>query len=269
MLTDYHLLIAGGTGTGKTFTACYLLQGRQNAYVLDPHDNGETWPGHCSVTGGGRDFDAIAKTIGDMTTLLDNRFKMREMGSGGHFDPVTLAIDELPAIVANHPETVNNLTQIAREGRKVGIFLMLLSQSVLVRTLRLEGQSDTRENFATVKLHPLPPGQPKDTPRTATVIIGDINKPDSQEKYLVPHALDLVPNAFDLVPNVGKIGAGTGSLPVGTDGNQPQPGTAEESELIKALQGQGYSIGKIANLLGGRRQETLKRIQTTLGVVSV
>ena len=264
MLTGRHVLIAGPTGTGKTHAAKYLLTGRENVTVLDPHDNGTTWPENCHVIGGGRNFPAIADSIKSAGELLDNRFKMYATGAA-QFDPVTLAIDELPAIVNHDPDTVPHLLEIAREGRKVNVFLMLLTQSVLVRTLKLEGQSDTRENFATVKLDPLPAGVSSDTPRTATVIIGNLNKPESEEKYLVPAlvpaGLKPVPALVPLVPNMRKYD-------MGTDGNLvPAIGNQAEDELIKDLHGRGYSMGKIADLIGGRRQDTLRRVRAVLGVM--
>ena len=268
MFPDRHLLIAGATGSGKTHAAKYLLQARQNVTVLDPHDDGQTWPGHCHVIGGGRDFSAIAQSIKDAGALLDNRYHLRDMGGGGRFDPVTLAIDELPAIVNHDPDTVPHLLEIAREGRKVGVFLMLLTQSVLVKSLRLEGQSDTRENFATVKLDPLPAGVSSDTPRTATVIIGNLNKPESEEKYLVPPLVSSVPALVPDVPTMRNYETGTRFPTLGTNGKQPQPGTAEETALIKDLAARGFGMGKIADLLGGRRQNTLERIRAILGTVS-
>jgi len=268
MFTDRHILIAGATGTGKTHTARYLLQARQTAYVIDPHDDGKTWPGHCQVIGGGRDFAAVAETIENMLTLMDNRYRQREMGVA-HFDPVTLAVDEIPAIVAHQPETAQMLMQLGMEGRKAGLYLVLLSQSVLVRSLHIEGQGDLRENFATVRLTPLPPGTPQDTPRTATVTVGSLNKPESEEKYLVPAlrnavpALpDLVPDGQELVPRLVPNGVGTGSHALEPPA---EPGSVAEAALIRELSERGYSWNKISNLLGGRRQDTLERVRAVLG----
>lgn len=272
MLTGRHVLIVGATGAGKTHAANYLLQARENVTVLDPHDDGATWPVHCRVIGGGRDFPAIGESIKGAAELLDNRFKMRELGTGAHFDPVTLAIDELPAIVAHDPNVSRQLMQIGMEGRKVGVFLLLLTQSVLVRSLGIEGQGDLRDNFATVKLDPLPSGASEDTPRQCTVIIGSINKPESEEKYLVPARVPTVPTGYKSVPALVPNGTGTGENGMGTrfpHGDQPpQPATQEESELIKLLAVQGFGAGRIADLLGGRRKDTLERIRATLGAVA-
>ena len=288
MFSDRHVLIAGATGTGKTHTARYLLQARHTAYVLDPHDDGATWPGHCNVIGGGRDFEIIAQTIKRMIELMDNRYRQRELGTN-HFDPVTLAVDEIPAIVANQPEVAKLLMQIGMEGRKAGLYLVLLSHSVFVRSLGIEGQGDLRENFATIKLTPLPEGTPEDTPRTATVIIGNLHKPEIETQYLVPTLPDRVPalgkgfpTGDGVVPDHLENGEGTRSESLGTrspfgepplstgnipvPGNGvPAPGTQEETNLIHALSQQGYTVNKIANLLGGRRINTLERVKVVLG----
>ena len=274
MLTGRHILIAGPTGAGKTHAARYLLQGRKSAYILDPHNKPGAWPDHCQVIGGGRNFEAIAETIHNMIALMDNRFKQRDMG-GGFFEAVHLVTDEIPAIVSHAPGTADELMQIAREGRKVEIYLMLMSQSVMVKTLGIEGQGDARENFATVRINPLLPGQTEDTPRRCLVIIGNLNKPESEESYLVPALSDsvpgrnaLVPGLVPMVPARAGTSSGTGSHPfgtTGTDANLPTPGSDDEADLVKALAAQGYGSGRIANLLGGRRQDTLARIRAILG----
>ncbi len=283
MFTDRHVLIAGATGTGKTHTARYLLQARQTAYVLDPHDDGSTWPVHCNVIGGGMNFETIAQTIKSMIELMDNRYRQREMGTS-HFDPVTLAVDEIPAIIAHQPEIAKLLMQIGMEGRKAGLYLVLLSHSVFVRSLGIEGQGDLRENFATLKLTPLPEGTPLDTPRQCTVIIGNLHKPESEDKYIVPVLengvpilIGRVPGTRLDVPDLTENGTGTRSQDAGTTfpsrnsstsgSGVPVLGTQEESELIRALNNQGYTINKIANLLGGRRINTLERVKAVLGQI--
>jgi hypothetical protein len=179
--------------------------------------------------------------------------------------------------------------EIAREGRKVGVFLMLLTQSVMVKTLGLEGQGDARDNFATIMLDALAPGLPEDSPRQCTVVVGNFKKPESRETYLIPSHVpgvnyDVpahvpgVPEGVPDVPELLEMGAGTGFSPLGTafptigngyysSSQPPMPGSEEETALIRALAGQGFKPDRICNLLGGRRTDTLDRIHAVLGTL--
>lgn len=292
MLSGRHILIAGPTGGGKSHTARYLLQARRNVYVLDPHFAPGEWTDHCRVIGGGRNFRAIAETIHQVYELMDGRFKQRNAGNA-LFSAVHLVTDELPAIVKSEPKTADELMQIGREGRKVNVFLMLLTQSVMVKTLGIEGEGDARKNFATIMLDQLPEGQPEDTPRKCTVIIGDFKNPESKAEYLIPATIPTgnavpgagngvpgpvlgVPEGVPNVPRLLEMGAGTGSQASGTafpgagtgfsgGGTPPEPGTPEEIALIRQLAGQGFGVDRIANLLGGRRVLTLERVRAVLG----
>lgn len=273
MLFGRHVMIVGSTGDGKTYTARYLLQARRSAYILDPHNKPGIWPDGSHVVGGGRRFDEIAKVIRETTSLMSERYKMRAAGTE-YFEPVHLVTDEIPAIVHNNPETATDLMMLAREGRKVEIYLMLITQSVMVKTLGIEGQGDARENFATVKMSPLIPGQAEDTPRRCTVIIGSLNKPESEEIYMVPPLpgrvpafANAVPGEVPAVPWLSGNGTGTGSHMAGTGFQTPEPGSEEERTIIRDLAGRGYSLSKIARLLGGRRQETLERVGAVMGAL--
>jgi hypothetical protein len=188
-----------------------------------------------------------------MVGLMDERYQQR--GSGiGYFPPVTLAVDEIPALVAHQPNAAKMLMQLGMEGRKAGLYLVLLSQSVLVRSLHIEGQGDLRENFATVKLNTLPPGTSQDTPRQCTVIVGSLNKPESEDRYLVPA---LTPSRF---PEQAARFDLT-SLPAPFAPVQSGPA---ESEKICVLHAEGYSLNEIQRQLfgytGGKAYETVKSV---------
>lgn len=273
LLADRHVIITGPTGSGKTHTARYLLQARQTAYILDPHHKPGEWPAHCQVIGGGRNFQAIGEVIQNVAQMLDNRYKAREQGQGP-FAPITLVTDEVPALAANLKEVLANLMQIAREGRKVNIFLFLLTQSVLVKELGIEGHGQVRENFATIHLKPLPPGTPENTPRTVELTVGDLKHPETHEMCLVPPVSEAVPRLPASVPAPEKMVPtrfptvpATPKNPPETTGNRPEPGSQAETALIHYLRNQRFATKRIAALLGGRMEDTLQRVRMALGEI--
>lgn len=64
--------------------------------------------------------------------------------------PVFIFIDELPAIVDNVPEAPGYLKSILREGAKVGVYVVALSQDFLVKTLFPNEGGAVRDCFRTV-----------------------------------------------------------------------------------------------------------------------
>lgn len=144
-----HVLVAGETGSGKSTALRAILSGRRNVVVLDPHWDGQDWNG-ARVIGGGRDFEAIRQHMDWMGAELRRRYEER---SGGRleFEPHTVAVDEMPAIVSAVGRDIEaTWREWLREGRKVGLFLVLSTQSTRVRTLGIEGEKDLLENFSVV-----------------------------------------------------------------------------------------------------------------------
>lgn len=144
-----HMLIAGETGSGKSTAAAAVAVTRANVRVLDPHWNGTDWPG-LEVIGGGRDFEAIRASMDAMREMLRARYAERLDGRDD-FEPFTVFVDEMPAIVSALGREVRDFwREWLREGRKVGLYLVLLTQSTRVRTLGIEGERDVLENFGAV-----------------------------------------------------------------------------------------------------------------------
>jgi hypothetical protein len=144
-MTSGHVLVAGETGSRKTTALRHVLARRQNVVVLDPHDDGRTWPHSARVVGGGRDFEAIAAFMDEMGQLLGDRYRERAAGRDG-FEPV--AVDEMPAIVAALGNGANEAwARWLREGRKVRLFFAVATQSTRVKSLGIEGEGDLLANF--------------------------------------------------------------------------------------------------------------------------
>lgn len=148
-LTQGHVLIAGETGSGKSTAMLAVLQRRRQVVVLDPHDAPGSW-GSAQVIGGGRDFESIGQYMQEMSRLLSHRYSLRARGEN-QFEPLTVATDEMPAIVSALGRRVDEVwREWLREGRKVGLFFVVSTQSTRVRTLGIRGEGDLLENFSYV-----------------------------------------------------------------------------------------------------------------------
>ncbi|MFO7678823.1 MAG: type IV secretory system conjugative DNA transfer family protein, partial [Chloroflexota bacterium] len=145
-LTSGHVLIAGETGSGKSTAMLAVLKRRRQVIVLDPHNTPGSW-GDAQVIGGGRDFESIGRFMQQMHHLLSQRYAQRAQGISW-FEPLTVATDEMPAIVASLGRQVDDVWRAwLREGRKVGLFFVVSTQSTRVKTLGIRGEGDLLENF--------------------------------------------------------------------------------------------------------------------------
>lgn len=148
-LTVGHVLIAGETGSGKSTAMMAVLRRRSQVVVLDPHDDGRTW-GQAQVIGGGRNFDAIGSFMTEMQQMLSERYRQRAQGQQ-QFPPLTVATDEMPAIVGALGRQMEAVWRTwLREGRKVGLFFVVSTQSTRVKTLGIRGEGDLLDNFTYV-----------------------------------------------------------------------------------------------------------------------
>jgi hypothetical protein len=150
-LRSGHVLIAGETGSGKSTAMLAVLKHRQQVVVLDPHNTPGSW-GNAQVIGGGRDFESIGRFMQQMHHLLSQRYAQRAQGMS-RFEPLTVATDEMPAIVASLGRQMDDVWRAwLREGRKVGLFFVVSTQSTRVRTLGIRGEGDLLENFSYVMI---------------------------------------------------------------------------------------------------------------------
>lgn len=156
-----HIALVGSTGNGKStlirLIASQLAYVGVHVLILNPHYTSydlkkkEDWTPienhlyHPPVTDGAR-IGALMRWVAE--TLLEERLeKYRRSIPWG--DPLFVIVDELPAIRKHAPQFPEHVTAILREGRKVGIFLVVASQDFLVKTIGPDEGGAVRKNYMT------------------------------------------------------------------------------------------------------------------------
>ena len=253
---DAHLLLLGPTRSGKSTLARAVLAERartDKVIILDPHGRYNDWGGLPAI-GDGRDFDRIEKTIYAIHAEFERRFKPGEdMGQ-----PLSVFIDETPALAAERKHLIPYITKWLREAAKAKIRVVVLSQGWEVRALGIEGEGSIRENFKTVKLgtfaidelpeaeqHAYPAvlvhGNGKGVPR----LIDTSGLPERAQAALSP--------AVVWQPDPALLTDGSSSRADGSkDAEIVDPGpTTTDRERILALHRQGVSMSKIAHMVYG------------------
>jgi hypothetical protein len=153
-----HVAMLGATGVGKSNLLRLLLPQLQavgaQVILADPHyarydpESGDDWsmiesrlhmaPAHSP--------SAIAAAFGYLSEQLHRRLELRREGRPLG-KPLFLALDELLVIADVVPSAIDTLSQLLREGRKVGVYAVGASQSMLVKVLG--GDSAARECYRT------------------------------------------------------------------------------------------------------------------------
>jgi len=150
-LVQGHTLIVGITGDGKSMALREIVDQRRNVTVLDPHNTPGAW-GTARVIGGGSDYESIVDFMRHLHQELMTRTRARAQGRL-QFDEMTVATEEMPAIIDRAGREVGPIWRaIMREGRKFGLYMVVVTQSTRVKTLGVEGEGDLLENFRHVVL---------------------------------------------------------------------------------------------------------------------
>jgi hypothetical protein len=140
-----HLLLVGPTQSGKSTLARAILAARAQTdqiAVLDLHAKYNDWLG-MPVYGAGRDFDSIVQAIWALHAEFERRFRLGEATGV----PLSIFIDEFPAVSSMRKEIIAPVKQWAREAAKTGIRLVFITQEKTVKALNIEGEGDIRRNF--------------------------------------------------------------------------------------------------------------------------
>jgi hypothetical protein len=148
-----HLMIVGETNSGKSTAAAALLVCRARAdrvLILDPHARPGDWSGLPAI-GRGRDYPAIERALVALEQEMTQRYLLAAEDKP-FGPPLSIFIDEYPTIAANCPGAAKAFKALAREGRKVAMRLVILTQDANVRTLGIEGEGPVRESFSRLLL---------------------------------------------------------------------------------------------------------------------
>ena len=148
-----HLMIIGVTGSGKTTTALAVLSQRDGECIILTPKPDDHWGGLPVTT---IDDDASYTTLADTFASLETEVK-RRLVAAKRFQPIpttlTIVCDDWPVLAKEcRPVSTHMFKLVARLGRAMRIRLIVLSQSERVKTIGIEGEGDTLDNFAILTL---------------------------------------------------------------------------------------------------------------------
>jgi hypothetical protein len=147
-----HCAIIGPSGAGKTTLATAALADRPGRIVVVTAKEGDDWGGLPYV---GIDEDATYTTANATLTALLSEVKQRLVDVKNKrmtADYLTIVIDDFSTLVKECEVAADVVKLVARLGRSLRVRLIMLSDSALVKAIGLEGEGETRSNFAFIRL---------------------------------------------------------------------------------------------------------------------
>jgi len=166
-----HLAIVGGTGDGKTTLTESLLQFLdEKSIAIDPHWKPGNYPGLPTVAKGrnygeypaapipfdnlvsGKEDCSYTEAIATIHQEMDRRYKLLKKGVPVG-DRYTFILDEYTTFAGVHPKcSGSEVLSLIREARKVGLRLILIVQSDLLKDFKWEGQGAARKSLRWARL---------------------------------------------------------------------------------------------------------------------
>lgn len=147
-----HVAVIGPSGSGKTTLTTAILADRAGDVVILTAKEGDSWGGLPYV---GIDDDATYSTAIQTFAALDVEIKARLVATkrGQMAAPwLSIVLDDFSTLVKEAPTAADVVKLVARLGRSLRVRLLMLSDSAHVKAIGLEGEGETRSNFAFVRL---------------------------------------------------------------------------------------------------------------------
>jgi len=237
-------LIVGGSGSGKTTLLQHMIAQREGQMiVIDPHDDGVTWPDNCQVVAGAQNYQEAERAILWVVEEIQRRYTDRhDRGTQPEgFEQMTLVIDEWRELVLfGGKELPEGMKKALTAGRKVRMCLILAGHSERVRALGIKEEGDLIGGFSVVRLQG---GSGK--PYSATL---DVGQGEIPVVLPGPYAPGLPSPAARPMIELGDV--------------QLQM-TAQEQQII-GLHHAGHGITKIGVMVfgckGGKQNEIVREV---------
>lgn len=280
-----HVMLVGETNAGKSTAGRAIARTRiemgHKVLIIDIHTKKDTWHG-ALVIGGKRNFAQVEAVFKHISLELARRYEIWGDAYEGddlsaELYPVTIIMDEVPAVMKACPSAAAVIKDIAREGRKVNMFLILLTQSDRVKTLNIEGEGDVRQNFWYLYLGDKAVEQDKRCRQLKypaflrtlksrvpvdTVPLGQMSKAGLED---VGH-WDLI-SLEEVTPGQERqkqLPPPAHTIPAVPDRPLKRLPAASSDPAVAALISGGYQAYQVAELLGGSRALTLERAVAAL-----
>jgi hypothetical protein len=247
-----HLLITGSTGSSKTtFTKALLTHRNGKVLILTPKAD-DNW----SIPFVTLDERMSYTEIDNALSAIDIELKQRHLlvKSGETIsEHLTVVIDDYPIIASECKNASRVFKNIARLGRSLRVRLIVLSQSTRVKSINLEGEKDTLDNFLHIEL----------TKQRRAYIEYESIKYELSTKDV----LKLSQRVSSLLVWEYDTGINPHSLSSDTDTNiditdtKAKNTSITDDTLILALLERGISANKIYDVLKGNRNEVMERIR--------
>jgi ABC-type oligopeptide transport system ATPase subunit len=149
-----QILIVGGRGSGKTTMARAILNTRGGIYCIITAKHSKGFEGLKCI---GVDDDGGYTEANHWLELLRQEYIDRNIAQKHEeltANKLTIILDDYSSIVADSKDKASSeaMMRIARMGRELGMMLIVLSDSDRVKSLGIEGEGASRNNFAVIRL---------------------------------------------------------------------------------------------------------------------